>query len=106
MKAILRSIRKLIFKSMETSKKVKVKKASLSQLKALCKTFFQTFVLDPDTQLGGVPLSDEKEQEIMKIMTIFLDLHQLQSAKPSGTAEVGCESKRSKKLMLKQQAKK
>ena len=77
MKAILRSIRKLIFKSMETSKKVKVKKASLSQLKALCKTFFQTFVLDPDTQLGGVPLSDEKEQEIMSIMTIFLDLHQL-----------------------------
>lgn len=42
----------------------------------------------------------------MSIMTIFLDLHQLQNAKPSGTAEVGCESKRSKKLMLKQQAKK
>ena len=42
----------------------------------------------------------------MSIMTIFLDLHQLQSAKPSSTAEIGCESKRSKKVMLKQQAKK
>ena len=42
----------------------------------------------------------------MSIMTIFLDLHQLQSANPRGTAEVGCKSKRSKKQMLKQQTKK
>ena len=62
MKAILRSIRKLIFKSMETSKKIKVKKAGLSQLKAMCKTFFETFVLGSATQLGGVALSEEKEQ--------------------------------------------
>ena len=62
MKAVLRSIRKLIFKSFDKPKNVNPKNASPRQLKAMSTIFFKTFVFDSEACKDELAF-DEKVEE-------------------------------------------
>ena len=104
MKAVLRSIRKMMLLEIRASAKVNAKKCPPGQLRMLLINYFKNVVVDNASRQSfeGCLEEDETDQLVVSIMTIFLDLER--EAEFSSTVK-GCSFKRSQKMKDKMQCK-